>query len=318
MQKKISILLLASCLMFLFMGCNKDTPNESSSYEKGIDALHVEELPEAKTHFEATVKDEDKDQEQAEEYLAYIESAEDMQDALSEEKYDQALEIYTSIKEDEKFSSIQFMLSKDQDDLEKVMAKRGEIDGEIKLLTDLASTNQAENFIQAQLKELLDNKYLSKDQKKAIKELQDDEDTDDSNDEKQAATEDESKDVNDETEEVSPDNDEAENNVTDDGNQNENEENNNNDDEVENSDSESNLSEEDAESLVYEYVKENEVVSIELLEENVVVLNMDHKTEDGNYVFQLYEVKNDGDSGHTATYGWYEINVETKEIEEII
>ncbi|HLR54258.1 MAG TPA: hypothetical protein VK078_05975, partial [Pseudogracilibacillus sp.] len=82
--------------------------------------------------------------------------------------------------------------------------------------------------------------------------------------------------------------------------------------------SESDLSEEEAESLVYDFVKDNEVVDLDLLEENVVVLNMDHETEDGDYVFQLYEVKDDGHGGHTATYGWYEIDVETKEIEEII
>ena len=316
MQRKISLLLLACCLMIVFIGCSKDTPNETSSYEKGIEALHVEELPEAKKHFETTVNDEDKDQEQAKEYLNYIDTAEDMQDALSEEDYDQAIEIYTSIKDDEKFSSIQFMLSDDQDELEKVMSQRGKIAGKLSLLKDLTKENQADEFIKKQLNELLDNEYLSANQKQNIKELQNNEDTENNEDENQTAEEDEQKEettVN----ETSSDNEE-ENNANTDENHNENDDNENKQEEADKSKSESDLSEEEAESLVYDFVKDNEVVDLDLLEENVVVLNMDHETEDGDYVFQLYEVKDDGHGGHTATYGWYEIDVETKEIEEII
>src|SRR5699024_7703814 len=297
MQRKISLLLIACCLMIVFIGCSKDTPNETSSYEKGIEALHVEELPEAKNHFETTVNDEDKDQEQAKEYLSYIDTAEDMQDALSEEDYDQAIEIYTSIKDDEKFSSIQFMLSDDQDELEKVMSQRGKIAGKLSLLKDLTKENQADEFIKKQLNELLDNEYLSANQKQNIKELQNNEDTDTNENENQTTEKDEQEEettVN----ETSSDNEE-ENNANTDENRNENDDNENKQEEADKPKSESDLSEEEAESLVYDFVKDNE-------------------TEDGDYVFQLYEVKDDGHGGHTATYGWYEIDVETKEIEEII
>lgn len=307
-----------SCLVILLIGCKNDRPNEASSYEKGIDALHVEELQDAKKHFESAVKNEDKEQEQAEEYLTYIETAEDMQDALSEEDYDQALEKYMAIKDDEKFSSIQFMLSKDQDELEEVMAERGEIDGKLGLLTDLTDTDQADSFINDQLKKLSDNKYLSAKQNKTIKNLQNNE----NNSKEEKPQENENDDSNEEENETDweennsdSDNEDIEENHHNDEIQDENDENENNEEEA---DSESDLSKEEAESLVHDYVKENEAVDTALLEDGTVTLHMDHETEDGKYVFQLYETVDQGDSGHTATYGWYEINIETKEIEEMI
>lgn len=312
MTKKLSVLLLMSCLVVLLIGCKNDKPNEASSYEKGIDALHVEELQDAKKHFKSAVKDEDKDQEQAEEYLTYIETAEDMQDALSEEDYDQALEKYKAVKDDDKFSSIQFMLSKDQDELEEVMAERGEIDGQLGLLTDLTDTDQADSFVNDQLKKLSDNKYLSAKQNKAIKNLQNSENNGNSKEEQPQKTEDENghEEENESNgKKNNSDNEDTEENHHNDENQNENNENGNGENEN---------NEEEAESLVYDYVKENEVVDIDLLEDGTVTLNMDHETEDGNYVFQLYETVDQGNSGHTATYGWYEINIETEEIEEMI
>lgn len=205
------------------------------------------------------------------------------------------------------------------------MAERGEIDGKLGLLTDLTDTDQVDSFIKNQLQKLSDNKYLSKKQNKTIKNLQNNQENGNSKEEKPAETrnkdgneeENETSDEEDKSDAENADTEENNNNAEnqDENNKNENGENENNEEEA---DSEADLSKEAAESLVYDYVKENEVVDTALLEDGTVNLHMDHETDDGNYVFQLYETVNQGNSGHTATYGWYEINLETKEIEELI
>src|SRR5699024_8396086 len=171
--------------------------------------------------------------------LNYIDTAEDMQDALSEEDYDQAIEIYTSIKDDEKFSSIQFMLSDDQDELEKVMSQRGKIAGKLSLLKDLTKENQADKFIKKQLNEMSNNEYLYAKQKQNNKELQNNEDTENNEDENQTAEEDEKKEETTENE-TSSDNEE-ENNANTDEKHNENDDNENKHEEADKSKSESDL-----------------------------------------------------------------------------
>src|SRR5699024_2377839 len=173
-------------------------------------------------------------------------------------------------------------------------------------------TEQADSFVNDQLKKLSDNKYLSAKQNKAIKNLQNSENNGNSKEEQPQKTEDENghEEENESNgKKNNSDNEDTEENHHNHENQNENNENGNGENEN---------NEEEAESLVYDYVKENEVVDIDLLEDGTVTLNMDHETEDGNYVFQLYETVDQGNSGHTATYGWYEINIETEEIEEMI
>ena len=42
--------------------------------------------------------------------------------------------------------------------------------------------------------------------------------------------------------------------------------------------------------------------------------DLDHIDEDGNYVFHLYEVVDNGDEQHTATVEWYTINPYTGDV----
>jgi hypothetical protein len=69
------------------------------------------------------------------------------------------------------------------------------------------------------------------------------------------------------------------------------------------------LSEKDAELLVQEYLglKDNDTLYVEV----------DHNI--GNkYVVHVYEVVNDDDFSHTATYGWYYVYKESGKIEDMM
>jgi hypothetical protein len=47
--------------------------------------------------------------------------------------------------------------------------------------------------------------------------------------------------------------------------------------------------------------------------ENVIV-EYDHDNEQGDYVIHVYNVVVNGDEGHTATVGWFDVNQKTKRI----
>ena len=44
----------------------------------------------------------------------------------------------------------------------------------------------------------------------------------------------------------------------------------------------------------------------------------DHDDEKGDYIFQVFESVEDGQGGHTATWGWYGVNPKTKEVYDIM
>ena len=44
----------------------------------------------------------------------------------------------------------------------------------------------------------------------------------------------------------------------------------------------------------------------------------DHDNEKGDYIFQVFESVEDGQGGHTATWGWYGVNPKTKEVYDIL
>lgn len=44
----------------------------------------------------------------------------------------------------------------------------------------------------------------------------------------------------------------------------------------------------------------------------------DHNDEKGDYIFQVYESVEDGQGGHTATWGWYGVNPKTKDVYDIM
>lgn len=44
----------------------------------------------------------------------------------------------------------------------------------------------------------------------------------------------------------------------------------------------------------------------------------DHDNKKGDYVFQVFESVEDGEYGHTATWGWYGVNSKTKDVYDMI
>lgn len=44
----------------------------------------------------------------------------------------------------------------------------------------------------------------------------------------------------------------------------------------------------------------------------------DHDNEKGDYIFQVFESVEDGQGGHTATWGWYGVNPKTKDVYDIL
>ena len=75
---------------------------------------------------------------------------------------------------------------------------------------------------------------------------------------------------------------------------------------------EAGLTKEEAEQLVKDYIDMEQYPQLEI--------EYDHDDkEKGDYVFQVFEVVNDSEEGgHTATWGWYGVNKETKEVYEMM
>ncbi|UOQ84946.1 hypothetical protein [Gracilibacillus salinarum] len=65
-----------------------------------------------------------------------------------------------------------------------------------------------------------------------------------------------------------------------------------------------------AEDLVREYLN--------IPEDSEMNVVMDHKDDNGNFVVQVYELVQNGDTSHTATVGWYIVNKDDGSIEEMM
>lgn len=75
--------------------------------------------------------------------------------------------------------------------------------------------------------------------------------------------------------------------------------------------SDSSFTKADAEQLVKDYVDFETNPQLQI--------HYDHDDEKGDYIFQVFEVVNDSnEGGHTATWGWYGVNKEEKEVYEVM
>ena len=72
----------------------------------------------------------------------------------------------------------------------------------------------------------------------------------------------------------------------------------------------SKISVKEAEQLVKDF--------IEIKDYPQLSVQYDHDDEKGDYVFQVFESVEDGQGGHTATWGWYGVNPKTKEVYDIM
>ena len=57
---------------------------------------------------------------------------------------------------------------------------------------------------------------------------------------------------------------------------------------------------------------------IEIKDYPQLSVQYDHNNEKGDYIFQVFESVEDGQGGHTATWGWYGVNPKTKEVYDIM
>ncbi len=72
----------------------------------------------------------------------------------------------------------------------------------------------------------------------------------------------------------------------------------------------STISVKEAEQLVKDF--------IEIKDYPQLSVQYDHDDEKGDYIFQVFESVEDGQGGHTATWGWYGVNPKTKEVYDIM
>lgn len=72
----------------------------------------------------------------------------------------------------------------------------------------------------------------------------------------------------------------------------------------------SKLSVKEAEQLVKDF--------IEIKDYPQLSVEFDHNDDNGDYIFQVFESVEDGQGGHTATWGWYGVNPKTKEVYDIM
>src|SRR5699024_6615967 len=101
------------------------------------------------------------------------------------------------------------------------------------------------------------------------------------------------------------------------GNDNEGNTEEDNSDQDEDKDNESDvLSAEEAKKLVYEYLY-GEGAGDSGSEDSNFKLTLDHQDGD-KYIFHYYEAVNDGDGGHTATLGWYEVDSKTGKVTDLM
>ncbi|MGG4267952.1 hypothetical protein [Peribacillus simplex] len=76
-------------------------------------------------------------------------------------------------------------------------------------------------------------------------------------------------------------------------------------------DSVSTLSKSQAEKLVKDYVDMENFPHLQI--------EYDHDAEKGDYIFQVFELEEGSQkNGHAATWGWYGVNKETKEVYEVM
>lgn len=77
-----------------------------------------------------------------------------------------------------------------------------------------------------------------------------------------------------------------------------------------NNNSASKITVKEAEQLVKDF--------IEIKDYPQLSVQYDHNNEKGDYIFQVFESVEDGQGGHTATWGWYGVNPKTKEVYDIM
>ncbi|TFB14194.1 hypothetical protein E3U55_14185 [Filobacillus milosensis] len=57
--------------------------------------------------------------------------------------------------------------------------------------------------------------------------------------------------------------------------------------------------------------------SLRISEDSKYKVEMDHKNNDGDYIFNVYEVVEQEGNSHTATYGWYKVDAENGGVEDL-
>ena len=286
MRNKYAIISILILVLLITAGCaqNKKINDEIS---KGQAALADEKIDLATEHFQAAIKIGESDV--ATHYLNLIKLAREFNINVENEAYDKAIDLFNDLTTHKYFDEIKFFTEKNIKHLEKVISKREEIEEEINHLESYYDKNDLSAVPDPLYKETVNNilemELVSQDQtarvkalEKLIKER-----------EKTLAVVPEQNEPNKPIKQEKPIK---------------------SDKPVETN---KNLTLGQAESKVYRFLVN--IYSEETLKQPNLHLNYDHNDENGNYIFQFYEVViTENEDGHTATWGWYGVNPSTGEI----
>lgn len=302
-MKKMGLGFIAILLLLMITACGG---SKESAFDQGLAALHDKDIDAATKAFNTSIDDEESEADKAAKYIEMIDQAESIEPFLEDEAYDEALEAYTDLKAEENFSNVYFIIEDDVETLDEIMASQAEIDGQLSMMKELIDAKiKAVPIYEELLEQISKEKYLSQAQEDTIKQLEKDIKAlkgDEETDDETTSDEDDASDSEDETADNADDNN-AESDE------------NNTDDEQDNAEGSEDAADQ-AYSLAYNFVIEQGIVSKSMLDNGNVKLNMDHQDGNGAYIFQLFEVVSDGGSGHTATWGWYSVNLESGTVSE--
>lgn len=281
MKKTIHIFLFLNLLCVL-VGCTS-TKKIEQYIEEGKNALQNENVEEAKNFFSLAL--EEGESEEAEQYLTVIDLAEKFMDHTEAEDFDEAIELFEKLKEHPFYNDVAFLIMETEEKISIVIEKRKEIDEKIEGLKELYDP-EVEDMMPSELylvesEKILEEEYISKEQIQRVRDFQ------------KAAKE--------QAEKLFKQMDEEKERI-------EREEQRKLEQQPKKK-----LSVEEAKEMLYDYLV-TYVYSKEALSHPDVYFDFDHENEDGNYIFQVYEVVFTDDIGHTATWGWFGVDPDTHEI----
>lgn len=281
MKKTIHIFLFLNLLCVL-VGCTS-TKKIEQYIEEGKNALQNENVEEAKNFFSLAL--EEGESEEAEQYLTVIDLAEKFMDHTEAEDFDEAIELFEKLKEHPFYNHVAFLIMETEEKISIVIEKRKEIDEKIEGLKELYDP-EVEDMMPSELylvesEKILEEEYISKEQIQRVRDFQ--------------------KSAKEQAEKLFKQMDEEKERI-------EREEQRKLEQQPKKK-----LSVEEAKEMLYDYLV-TYVYSKEALSHPDVYFDFDHENEDGNYIFQVYEVVFTDDIGHTATWGWFGVDPDTHEI----
>lgn len=313
--KRIMLFILSLTLILFMVGCNKK--EDISAFDLGVEALENEKIEEAKEHF-AKVSDEDQDE--AELYIELIEAAELIDASLQDDDESLAVETYETIKEEEYFPKVRFIIEEDLNYLDEILVERTKIDDLMNALMTFFDPEDPEmtatELYLLKSDALLESDYLTSEQALLIQEFQEKVKKSTMGTQKDTDSEAQVEESKQETKpEEKPGQEETNNQENQDTSKKEDKTESTKPEESNTESKSSKLTHDEAREVLLKHLYGNAEIVDGSVENGDFRLDYDHDDLEGNYVFQLYEVvQHEGEAGHTATVGWYGVNPTTGKI----